>query len=112
MNLDTKEQSNDARTFTKEVENFKQTSACQKSYGNYFVGQEGSADSRIRITRDHNNVKSVLGNTSATCSRWFLARGFFCPEDGDEVRPPKRRFFTRSTRRHIPEDGILHSHCR
>jgi hypothetical protein len=28
---------------------------------------------------------------SATCSRWFLARGFFYPEDGGDV-PPKRRF--------------------
>jgi hypothetical protein len=24
----------------------------------------------------------------------------------------RRRFFPRATRRNIPEDGILHSHCR
>jgi hypothetical protein len=41
----------------------------------------------------------------------FLARGFFYPEDGGDK-------FVRnlgshgSTRRHIPEDGILHSHRR
>jgi hypothetical protein len=29
--------------------------------------------------------------TAATCSRWFLARGFFYPEDGGDVSP-KRRF--------------------
>jgi hypothetical protein len=29
--------------------------------------------------------------SAATCSRWFLARGFLYPEDGEYV-PPKRRF--------------------
>jgi hypothetical protein len=23
--------------------------------------------------------------SAATCSRWFLARGFFCPEDGGDT---------------------------
>jgi hypothetical protein len=108
--------------------------------------------------------------SAATCSRWFLARGLFYPEDGGDTFlrnvdsvycylvmlvphsriflpwrwmwyiPPKRQFslqspahagssvadfsilnmeairssetsvYTRSTRLHIPEDGILHSH--
>jgi hypothetical protein len=30
--------------------------------------------------------------TAATCSRWFLAFGFFYPEDGGDTFPPKRRF--------------------
>jgi hypothetical protein len=45
--------------------------------------------------------------TAATCSRWFLACGFFYPEDGGCSETTDH---TRSTRRHIPEDGILHSH--
>jgi hypothetical protein len=44
---------------------------------------------------------------AATCSRWFLARGFLYTEVGGEMSVG-----TRSTRRHIPEDGILHSHRR
>jgi hypothetical protein len=39
---------------------------------------------------------------AATCSSWFLARGFFYPEDGLDTSVDAR-----STRRHIPEDGIL-----
>jgi hypothetical protein len=29
---------------------------------------------------------------AATCSRWFLARGFFYPEDGGDTFLRKRRF--------------------
>jgi hypothetical protein len=44
---------------------FKQTlSTCQKADGNCFLGQERSADGRIHATRDHNNVRSVLRNTT------------------------------------------------
>jgi hypothetical protein len=28
-------------------------------------------------------IVSIFRQTAATCSRWFLARGFFYPEDGD-----------------------------
>jgi hypothetical protein len=45
----------------------------------------------------------------ATCSRWFFARGFFYPEDG-AIRSSETSVLTRSTRHHIPEGGILHSH--
>jgi hypothetical protein len=47
--------------------------------------------------------------SSATCSRWFLARGFFYPEDGGDM-------FLRNVSSHKsytaphPEDGILRSH--
>jgi hypothetical protein len=40
--------------------NFKQTSACQKSDGKYFLGLERSANGGIHATRDHNNVRSLL----------------------------------------------------
>jgi hypothetical protein len=40
---------------------------------------------------------------AATCLRRFLARGYFYSETSVDAR---------STRRHIPEDGIFHSHRR
>jgi hypothetical protein len=43
--------------------------------------------------------------SAATCSRWFLARGFFYPEGGGDMFLEKS-VHTRSTRRHIPKDGI------
>jgi hypothetical protein len=49
--------------------------------------------------------------TAATCSRWFLARGFFYPEDGGDTFS-ETSVHTRSGQRHIPEDGIVHSHRR
>jgi hypothetical protein len=43
---------------------FKQTlSACQKADGNCVMGQERSVEGGIHVTRDHNNVRSVLRNT-------------------------------------------------
>jgi hypothetical protein len=35
---------------------FKQISVCQKADGNYFLGEERSADCGIHATRDHNNM--------------------------------------------------------
>jgi hypothetical protein len=53
-------QTEDAHTFTKQAVKFKRTlSACQKSDGNRFLGQERSADGGIHATRNHNNVRSV-----------------------------------------------------
>jgi hypothetical protein len=49
----------------------------------------------------------LVAQSAASCSRWFLARGYFYPEDGGDTLT---LVHTRSTRRHIPEDGILHSH--
>jgi hypothetical protein len=45
--------------------------------------------------------------SAATCSRWFLVRGFFCPEGGDT--------FLRNVRSHkiytAPHPRRLHSSC-
>jgi hypothetical protein len=41
---------------------FKQTSTCQKTDGNGFLGQERNSDGGIHATRDH-NVTNVLRNT-------------------------------------------------
>jgi hypothetical protein len=67
VNVETKEQSAvkavDARTFTKQDENFKQTMPIyQKADGNCFMEQERS-DGGIHVTRNHNKVRSILRNT-------------------------------------------------
>jgi hypothetical protein len=49
------------------LEKFKQTlSACQKDDGNCFLRHERSADGGIYATRDHNNVRRALQNTTKT----------------------------------------------
>jgi hypothetical protein len=47
----------------------------------------------------------------ATCSRWFLVRGFFYLENGGDTFL-RKSVHARSTRHHIPEDDILYSHLR
>jgi hypothetical protein len=44
--------------------------------------------------------------TPATCSRWFLARGFFYMKM-EAIRSSETSVHTRTTWRHIPEDSIL-----
>jgi hypothetical protein len=56
----------DAHIFTKQAENFKQTSVCQKADGSCFLGQERSADGGIPATSDHNNFRNILRNTKKT----------------------------------------------
>jgi hypothetical protein len=51
----------------------------------------------------------LVAQSAATCSRWFPAREFLYPEDG-AIRSSETSVNARSTQRHIPEDGILHSH--
>jgi hypothetical protein len=41
---------------------------------------------------------------AATCSRWFSALKM------EAIRSSETSVHTRSTQRHVPEDGILHSH--
>jgi hypothetical protein len=48
---------------TSRKKKFKQTSVCQKTDGNYFLGQGRSADGGIHAKMDDNNVTSVLRNT-------------------------------------------------
>jgi hypothetical protein len=50
----------------------------------------------------------LVTQSAATCSRWFFARGFFYPEDGDNTFSSEMSVHPRSTQRHIPEDSILH----
>jgi hypothetical protein len=68
-NVKSKEQSKQwMRTHSpKKPKQFKQTlSACQKADGNCFLGKERSADAAIDATRNHNDVRSVLRNTTLT----------------------------------------------
>jgi hypothetical protein len=51
----------------------------------------------------------LVTQSAATSSRWFLARGFICPEDGGDTFP--RNIGSHDigyTQRHIQEDGIIH----
>jgi hypothetical protein len=57
---------------------FKQMFACQKADGNCFLGQERSAGGGIHVTRDHNNVRSVLQNTKELCVGPFRTKGVEC----------------------------------
>jgi hypothetical protein len=51
----------DAQYSPNKSKKFKQMlSACQKAVGNYFLGQERSADGGIHATRHNNNGRSVL----------------------------------------------------
>jgi hypothetical protein len=54
----------------------------------------------------------LVAQSAATCSRWLLARGFLYPEDVGNTSSETSVQFRRSIRRHISEDGILHSHRR
>jgi hypothetical protein len=54
---------------------------------------------------------SRSARSAATCSRRFLPHGFFTLKM-EAIRSSETSVHTRSTRRHIPEDGILHSHRR
>jgi hypothetical protein len=49
----------------------------------------------------------LVAQSAATCSRWFLARGFSTLKM-DGIRSSETSVYTISTRRHISEDGILH----
>jgi hypothetical protein len=51
--------------------------------------------------------------TAATCSRWFSAPGFLLSTlKMEAIRSYETSVYTISTRRHIPEEGIFHSHRR
>jgi hypothetical protein len=63
VNAETKEPSKQGMHThsTNKLKKFKQTlSACQKAYGNCFLGHETGADGWIHATRDHNNIINVL----------------------------------------------------
>jgi hypothetical protein len=51
-------------------------------------------------------ARNQLEQVAADCSHWFIARGFFCPEDGGDTflrNVGSHKIYTR----HIPKDGIL-----
>jgi hypothetical protein len=57
----------------------------------------------------------LVVQSAATCSRWFLACRFVLFSSTlkmEAIRSSGTLVYTRSTRRHIPEDGMLHSHRR
>jgi hypothetical protein len=53
----------DALTFTEQVKRNYKTNLSHQANGSSFLGQEGSADGGIQVTRDHNNVRIVLQKT-------------------------------------------------
>jgi hypothetical protein len=65
VNVETEEQSKQwMHTHSpSKTKKLKQTSACQNADSNCFLEQQRSADGGIHVTRDHNNVRSVLRNT-------------------------------------------------
>jgi hypothetical protein len=68
VNVETKEQPKQWM-HTHEPNNskkFKQTYACQKADGNFFLGQERSVDV-IHGTRDRNDLRNLLRNTQKDC---------------------------------------------
>jgi hypothetical protein len=52
-----------------------------------------------------------LTESAAICSSWFLARGLFKLKM-EAICSFETSVHTKYIRRHIPEDGILHSHGR
>jgi hypothetical protein len=47
---------------------------------------------RSYVKRRFGGTYRLHVQSAATCSRWFLDRGFFYPEDEGDYVPPKRRF--------------------
>jgi hypothetical protein len=59
----------------------------------------------------HPRSRNQREQVAADCWRWFLARDFSTLKM-EAIRYSETSGNTRSTWRHIPEDGILHSHRR
>jgi hypothetical protein len=55
------------------------------------------------------HICKIWGVSAPTCSRWFLSHGFFTL-NMEAIRSSETSIHTKSTRRHISEDGILHCH--
>jgi hypothetical protein len=52
----------------------------------------------------------LVAQSASHLSCWFLTRGYFTLKM-EAIRSSRTSVHTRSTLRHIPEDGVLHSHC-
>jgi hypothetical protein len=61
----------DAHAFTKQAE----MSAIKLIDGNWFLGQERSADGGIQAMRYHNDVRSVWRNIIKNCREPFRTKG-------------------------------------
>jgi hypothetical protein len=48
-------------------------------------GNEAVLISRNFCFLSYRTLLILASNSAATCSRWFLARGFFYPEDGSDT---------------------------
>jgi hypothetical protein len=75
----------------------------------YCVNRRFRGTHRLHLQGIRNPRARNQRESAATCSRWFLARGFLIPWRWRRYVFPKRRL-TISTQRHIPEDGNFHSH--
>jgi hypothetical protein len=63
------------------------------------------------MNRNTHALTRAHAHAHATCSRWFLTRGFFYPEDGGDTFLQNVGSH-KNYSLHIPENGILHSHRR
>jgi hypothetical protein len=86
----------------------------------YYVKRRFGGKYRLHLQRIKIRVRGtrVSSQCAATCSRWFLARGFLSSEDGghifliyplkmEAILSSETSVYTISTRRYIPENGIL-----